>query len=173
MVAILLMSDCHIPSLSFSSSIFFFICLWLALWWKNLVFLSPALSHMDLDHCLQNTSSWCNNVLILVFSLLMLCRFCPYPCLINSSSSYCFALRRICVLPKVCQLHATRSDRHYFLFSNSWFMGLPEASDWVQEPQIICSHFGCDTHFSSNLWSLCRRWGVGVEPDVVSSNIGS
>jgi len=121
------------------------------------VFLSPTFSHKDLDHCLQNTSSWCSSVLISVFNLVMLCRFYPYPFLTNSSSSYCFALRRLHVLPKVIRLHTIKSNQHCLIFSNKRFMGLPKASDWVHESRIFCSPFGCDTHFSSNLWSLCRQ----------------
>ena len=137
------------------------------------MFLSLALSHMDLDRCLQNTSSWCNRVLILFLNSLILCRFCPYPCSINSPSSCCFVLRRVCVLPKVSRLHATRSDRNFFIFSNNRFIGLPKACEWVQESRIICSHFGCDTYFSSNRCSLCRQPEVGAAVGVMSSNIRS
>ena len=89
------------------------------------------------------------------------------------SSSYCFALKQIHVLPKVCRLHVTKADLHCFIFSNSLFMGLPETIEWVQGPRIICSHSRCDTHFSSNRWSLCRRPGAGAVTGVVSSNIVS
>ena len=77
------------------------------------------------------------------------------------------------MLPKTCLLHATKANWHCFIFSKSLFIGMPEASVYIQESRIICSHSGCDTHFSSNWWSLCCRRGVGIVAGVASSNIGS
>ena len=56
--------DNQLPFSSIRPSIWFFHLLWLARLWKNLVFLSLAGSHMALDLCLQNTSSWCNKSLM-------------------------------------------------------------------------------------------------------------
>lgn len=45
--------DLHIPSSSNNPSIWFFLFLWEDLLWKILVFLSPAESHLALEHCRQ------------------------------------------------------------------------------------------------------------------------
>ena len=47
----------HSPFWSSTPCMWFFLCLWLALWWKYLVFLSLAGNQMDLDLCLQKSSS--------------------------------------------------------------------------------------------------------------------
>lgn len=94
------------------------------------MFLSPTLSHKDLERCLQYTSLWCIKVLISLFSSMMRRRFCLYPFSTNSSSSYFFTLNWIRVLPKTARLHATRSDQHFFYFLKKLLHGTTR-SNWL------------------------------------------
>ena len=151
---------CHTPSLSYNHSISFFLHLWLALWWKNFVFLSLASSQIDLDLCRQKTSSWCSSSLISFFTPFILSIFCPNPPRIKSANSPCLASNLALVLPKVYLLHAIRSIRHFFIFSKRQNIGLPLGCTWLHESQIMFSQSGCVTHFSSKCW-IWRRWHWG------------
>ena len=133
----------------------FFFVLWLALWWKNLVFLSPAESHKDLGHCLQKTSSWCINSLTSLLNNFIHSRFGAYPCFTSSSSSLCFSVRRAFVLLKVDLPHATSYALYLLIFLKRQYIGLPDGWVWIHESRTTSSHSGWATHFSSNRWSFC------------------
>ena len=151
---------CHTPSLSYNHSISFFLHLWLALWWKNFVFLSLASSQIDLDLCRQKTSSWCSSSLISFFTPFILSTFCPKPPRNKSANSLCLASNMVLVLSKVRLLHAIRSNWHFFIFSKRQYIGLPRGWAWLHESWIMFSQLGCATHFSSKRWIQWRRcWG--------------
>ena len=159
MVAIFSSFVCHSPSLSYKPPILFFFRLWLALRWKNFVFLSLAGSHIDLDLYLQNTSSWCRSSFISLFTYYILSKFAPYPASFNAFSSLCFASNRSLVFPKVVLLHALRSILHSLIFSKRQYMGLPVGRWWFHEFLIMDLRSVCANHFSSNRWILCfQRW---------------
>ena len=119
MLAILSSSVCHSPSPSYNPSMLFFLLHWLILWWKNFVFLSPTGNHMDLDLCLQNTSSWCKSSFISLFAPCILSTFCPYPSSINVVSFPCFASMRVLVFLNVTWLQAMRFILHFFFLKKA------------------------------------------------------
>ena len=84
---------------------------------------------MDLDLCLQNTSSWCKSSFISLFTPCILSTFCPYPSSISEVSSPCFSSWRVLVFPKV---HST-----YFNFlkqvvdrATMWVYLIPSLLDY-------------------------------------------
>lgn len=52
---------------------------WLALWWKNFLFLSLAGSQMDRKRCCQKTSSWGSSSLSSLLNSFILSKLSPYP----------------------------------------------------------------------------------------------
>ena len=128
----------------------FFRCLWLALWWKNFVFLSLACNQIDLDHCHQWISSWYN--IVLISSTLLISSKCPHGLsLVNSSNILCFSWILLFHWPKVTWLHPTNALLHCLTFSNKQYMGLLVVTVLLQTCWITASQSGCVTHFSPNL----------------------
>ena len=103
----------------------------------------------------------------------MVFKFCSYPFCTSSSNTVCIALRRSRVLLNTDLLQATKSVRHFLIFSNKRFIGLPDMCAWVHDLRIFSSHSGWNTHFSSNLWILCSHRLFGDSEEVVSNSIGS
>ena len=111
---------------------------------------------MDLDRCLQYTSSWCISSLISLLNIFMRSWFDSYPCATNSSSTCCFSVRRVLVFPKVDLLHATKCALQALIFSKRQYIGQPKGGVCVHESQIIFSHSEWATLFSSNWWIFCH-----------------
>ena len=53
-----------------------------------------------------------------------------------------------------CLLHPTKAIRLFLFFSNNLYIGLPMEISPFQASRIITLHFGCVTHFSSNLLGI-------------------
>ena len=131
--------------------IWFFLWWWLALWWKNFVFLSPACNHMDRDLCRQKISSWLSTVLISCFSVLISCKIFGLFCMEKSFNADCLACNCVLKFPKIFRLHCTSSNLHFFIFSKRRNMGLPTTFSVAHAPLITPSQSGWYAHFSSNL----------------------
>ena len=151
----------HSPSLSCSPSILFVLLLWLALWWKNFVFLFPASSQIDLNFCHQNPSSWCSSSLISFFTTFILSTFCPKPPCTKSANSLCSASNLVLLLPKV-RLRPTPCYKiqpalfYFFKEAIHWTATWLSLTPWL--PNYVFA-MGCVTHFSSKHWiRWCRRW---------------
>lgn len=152
------------PPSSVSPSIWFFFFLWLALLWKNLVFLSLAGSYIALECCRQKTSSWCSSSVISALFFWICSRLFAYPRLIRVSTSFCFSSILTLVLPKVVWLYASSLRRQCFIFSKSLNIGLPLCGCILQVSLITFSQSWCATHLSSKRWCLlfwfCLGWVV-------------
>lgn len=90
-------------------AMWFFRLSWLAHWWKNLVFLSPAGSQMDHDRCLHATSSWCSNEFISARKAQMASLFFALFWLASSSKIFCLSWSLSLAFPKVVLLHGTKA----------------------------------------------------------------
>ena len=134
----------HSPSLSCSPSILFVLLLWLALWWKNFVFLFPASSQIDLNFCHQKPSSWCSSSLISFFTTFILSTFCPKPPCTKSANSLCSASNMVLYYYQRFAyglLHAIRSSRHFSIFSKRQYIGLPPGWAWLHDSRIMFSQW--------------------------------
>ena len=134
--------------------IWFLRLLWLALWWKNFVFLSPAYSQIGLDRCLHVKSSWYNNLFISLFTMLMLSILSPIFCFVRSSNSFCFSSNFALVSPKANQDHPIKAILQCLIFSNNLNIELPLGCTWFQATSMTSSQSRCEAHFSSNRWGI-------------------
>ena len=119
--------------------IWFFLHRWLALWWKNFVFLSPASNQIDLNLCCQQTSSWWRSSLISFFSALIVGWFAGLFCKANSSKVDYFSWILVLKFPTVFRLHPNKACLHRLIFSNSRYIGLLAPLSTSQVARIIAS----------------------------------
>lgn len=151
----------HCPSRVRRPLIKFFCVLALALWWKNLVFLSLAASQVTLDHCLQCNSSDRRKELISAFNSLIriLCWSFELSCSKASREAH-RAWTWVWTFPKHCLLHSSNLMRHLLILSVRIYIGLPLPTSKAHAWRMTPSHFGCVVHLSSNRTSLyLRLWG--------------
>ena len=166
-VAILPSKSHHTPSLSKTPPIWFFLRGWLALWWKNCVFV-PAYNQMDLDLWCQWSSLLYSLVLISSFTFFMASAFSTLFSPGNSSNTLCFSSKIAFEFPKVLLLHPTNTTRQLFIFSNRLYIGLPMETALVHATLITDSHFGWVAYFPSNHFGTLFIFGC-CQPCVVSS----
>ena len=123
------LSSCHSPLRFCSFTIQFFLRLWLAVAWKNFVFLSPHFSQNALDLWFHIISSLTWTLLICLLTFLI---FSAFPCKLSYNSncwSFSFFLFQhlvnITKLPPIPSL-----KEHVFIWSNwplhiTWLAGNP------------------------------------------------
>ena len=124
---------------------------WLALWLKNLVFLSPTSNHIEWDHFRQKISSWCSMLLMSAFTSLISSKNSKLFREHNSSNLCCFSFNKVFELPKATRLHSTEANLHFLILSNITTIGLPRPTSVDQASCIIVSQLKWEAHFSSNL----------------------
>ena len=147
-------SDVHHCSCSSRNPcIWFFRLCWLALWWKYLVFLSPAGSQIALDRCLQNSWSCKSKQLISSRTLWIWSWFSARFIEVSASNPVYFDSICSLELPKV-RLHLTKAMRQAFIFSNNWYIGLPVRFTPSHTSRITPSQAGSGAHLSSNLFGF-------------------